>query len=418
MNKFRIQGETSLNGTVAISGAKNAVLPIMFATILAKSTVTLHNVPNLKDIVITCQILRDLGIKVEHLVEENTLIIDPSDLNSFSISDELAHQMRASIWALAPLVARFNNGIVPLPGGCKIGSRPIDMHLDGLVKMGTEIVTENNHIYAKAKNGLQGSHIVMNKISVGATISVIIAAAMAKGQTIIENPALEPEVIDTAEFLNTLGAKIKFENNKIIVNGVSNLNGGTYTVIPDRIETGTFLIAAAISKGKITCTNTKSEHLTAVLEKLTQAGMKIEIDENSITLDAQSLRPNAVDIDTHPYPSFPTDMQAQFTLLNAIGKGESTITENIFENRFMHIPELNKMGAEITTNGNKAFCKGVENLTATTVKATDLRASISLVLAGCIAKGETIIEDIYHIDRGYENIEQKLTQLGAKIERF
>lgn len=417
MQKFRVTGNSKLQGKVKISGAKNAALPILFATILAEEPVTLTNVPELKDIDTTLKILSQFGIQVSQ--NGNTVQLDASQVQNYIAPYELVKTMRASIWALAPLVARFHQGKVSLPGGCAIGARPVDMHISGLKKLGAEITLDDGYVNAEAVNGLTGSHIVMEKVSVGATLSVMMAATLAKGQTIIENAAREPEIVDTAHFLNMLGANIQHAGEStIIVEGVECLRGGEYRIVADRIETGTFLVAGAISGGKIVCTETDASIMESVLDKLREAGAEITIKGDKITLDMQGKRPRAVNIRTLPYPGFPTDMQAQFTLLNMVAEGSSHITETIFENRFMHIPELIRMGGKAEIEGNTALCHGVEELCGAEVMATDLRASISLVLAGCIAKGETIVDRIYHIDRGYEHIEEKLQGLGAKIERI
>ncbi|HHW7567669.1 TPA: UDP-N-acetylglucosamine 1-carboxyvinyltransferase [Mannheimia haemolytica] len=419
MEKFRVYGPFSLNGTVDISGAKNAALPILFAAILAEKTVTLKNVPDLKDVDTTFKILRQLGVAVEKGSDKGVVHIDASKINNYVAPYELVKTMRASIWALAPLVARFQLGQVSLPGGCTIGARPVDMHISGLEKMGAKIELDEGYVKATSNGRLNGARIYMDKVSVGATLSVMMAGTLAKGTTVIENAAREPEIVDTADFLNAMGAKISGAGTDMItIEGVEHLGGCEHSVVPDRIETGTFLVAAAISGGRITCRNTKADTLDAVIEKLREAGMQVDVTENTITLDSLGRRPKAVNIRTMPHPGFPTDMQAQFTLLNTVAEGTSRITETIFENRFMHIPELIRMGAKAEIEGNTAICYGVEQLKSAEVMATDLRASISLVLAGCIATGETIVDRIYHIDRGYEHIEEKLRQIGARIERF
>lgn len=384
MEKFRVTGPVTLSGSVNISGAKNAALPILFAAILTTEPVTLTNVPVLKDVDTTFKILRKLGIVVER-AENGDVHIDASNIDHYIAPYELVKTMRASIWALAPLVARFHEGQVSLPGGCTIGARPVDMHIAGLEKMGATIELDEGYVKATSNGRLHGAQIYMDKVSVGAT----------------------------------LGAKISGAGTgTITIEGVERLTGCTHRIVADRIETGTFLIAAAVSGGKITCHGTKADTLEAVIEKLREAGMEVTVTEDTITLDSKGQRPKAVNIRTMPHPGFPTDMQAQFTLLNAIAEGTSRITETIFENRFMHIPELNRMGAKGEIEGNTAICHGVEKLKPAEVMATDLRASISLVLAGCIAEGETIVDRIYHIDRGYEHIEEKLRGLGATIERF
>lgn len=418
MQKFRVYGQSCLKGTVEISGAKNAALPILFAAILATEPVTLTNVPDLKDIETTIKILRKLGVVVERN-EQGVVHLDASKIDHFVAPYELVKTMRASIWALAPLVARFNQGQVSLPGGCSIGARPVDLHISGLERLGTQVVLEDGYVKAHVNGRLIGTRIVMEKVSVGATLSIMIAATLAKGTTVIENAAREPEIADTAEFLNKMGAKISGAgSDAITIEGVERLTGCQHSIVPDRIETGTFLVAAAISGGHILCKNTKPGTLDAVIDKLREAGAQVDVAEDTITLDMLGNRPKAVNIRTAPYPGFPTDMQAQFTLLNMVANGTSIITETIFENRFMHIPELVRMGGKAEIEGNTAVCHGVEHLSGAEVMATDLRASISLVLAGCIATGETIVDRIYHIDRGYERIEEKLRGLGARIERF
>lgn len=418
MEKFRVHGPFTLSGHVEISGAKNAALPILFAAILSTKPVVLTNVPKLKDVETTFKILRQLGVSVER-AEDDSVHIDASRINHYIAPYELVKTMRASIWALAPLVARFHQGQVSLPGGCTIGARPVDMHIAGLEKMGASIILDEGYVKAEVNGRLNGVRVLMDKVSVGATLSVMMAATLAKGKTIIENAAREPEIVDTAEFLNKMGAKISGAGSDMItIEGVEELGGCEHRIVADRIETGTFLIASAISGGRVTCHGTKADTLDAVIEKLREAGMQVDVTENTITLDSLGMRPKAVNIRTMPHPGFPTDMQAQFTLLNAVASGTSKITETIFENRFMHIPELNRMGAKGEVEGNTALVHGVETLSGAEVMATDLRASISLVLAGCIANGETIVDRIYHIDRGYENIEAKLQALGARIERF
>ena len=418
MEKFRVYGQSRLSGTVNISGAKNAALPILFAAILATEPVKLTNVPALKDIETTLKILRKLGVVVDR-DETGAVLLDASNIDHFTAPYELVKTMRASIWALAPLVARFHQGQVSLPGGCSIGARPVDLHISGLEKLGADIVLEEGYVKAQVLDRLVGTRIVMEKVSVGATLSIMMAATLAKGTTVIENAAREPEIVDTADFLNKMGAKISGAgSDHITIEGVECLTGCEHSVVPDRIETGTFLIAAAISGGRVVCQNTKADTLDAVIDKLREAGAQVDVTENNITLDMLGKRPKAVNIRTAPHPGFPTDMQAQFTLLNMVAEGTSIITETIFENRFMHIPELVRMGGKAEIEGNTAVCHGVEQLSGAEVMATDLRASISLVLAGCIATGETVVDRIYHIDRGYEHIEDKLRGLGAKIERF
>ncbi|WP_165463270.1 UDP-N-acetylglucosamine 1-carboxyvinyltransferase [Atlantibacter sp.] len=415
MDKFRVQGPCRLQGEVTISGAKNAALPILFAALLAEEPVEIQNVPKLKDIDTTMKLLSQLGTKVER---NGSVWIDASNVNIFCAPYELVKTMRASIWALGPLVARFGQGQVSLPGGCAIGARPVDLHIVGLEQLGAEIKLEEGYVKASVQGRLKGAHIVMDKVSVGATVTIMSAATLAEGTTIIENAAREPEIVDTANFLNTLGAKITgMGTDRIVIEGVERLGGGVYRVLPDRIETGTFLVAAAVSGGKVVCRNTKPDTLDAVLAKLREAGADIEVGEDWISLDMHGKRPKAVNVRTAPHPAFPTDMQAQFTLLNLVAEGTGVITETIFENRFMHVPELIRMGAHAEIESNTVICHGVEKLSGAQVMATDLRASASLVLAGCIAEGSTYVDRIYHIDRGYERIEDKLRGLGANIER-
>ncbi|MFC0142073.1 UDP-N-acetylglucosamine 1-carboxyvinyltransferase [Erwinia mallotivora] len=415
MDKFRVQGPTRLSGEVTISGAKNAALPILFAALLASDPVEIQNVPKLKDIDTTMKLLSQLGVKVDR---NGSVHLDASDVNIYCAPYELVKTMRASIWALGPLVARFGQGQVSLPGGCAIGARPVDLHITGLEQLGAEIRLEEGYVKASVDGRLKGAHIVMDKVSVGATVTIMSAATLAAGTTIIENAAREPEIVDTANFLNTLGAKISGAgSDRITIEGVERLGGGIYRVLPDRIETGTFLIAAAISGGRVVCRSTQPDMLDAVLAKLREAGADIELGPDWISLDMHGKRPKAVNFRTAPHPGFPTDMQAQFSLLNLVAEGTGVITETIFENRFMHIPELIRMGAHAELESNTAICHGVEKLSGAQVMATDLRASASLVLAGCIAEGTTIVDRIYHIDRGYEHIEDKLKALGANIER-
>ncbi|MEI8655222.1 MULTISPECIES: UDP-N-acetylglucosamine 1-carboxyvinyltransferase [Vibrio] len=416
MDKFRVIGsDKPLQGEVTISGAKNAALPILFASILATEPVEVGNVPHLRDIDTTMELLKRLGAKVER---NGSVHVDPSQINQFCAPYDLVKTMRASIWALGPLVARFGEGQVSLPGGCAIGARPVDLHIHGLEQLGATIVLEDGYVKASVDGRLKGAHIVMDKVSVGATITIMCAATLAEGKTILDNAAREPEIVDTAKFLNQLGAKISGAGtDTITIEGVESLGGGKHTVVADRIETGTFLVAAAVSKGKIVCRKTNAKLLEAVIAKLEEAGADIETGEDWISLDMTERELKAVSIRTAPHPGFPTDMQAQFTLLNMMAKGGGVITETIFENRFMHVPELMRMGAKAEIEGNTVICGDVESLSGAQVMATDLRASASLVIAGCIAQGETIVDRIYHIDRGYERIEDKLSALGANIQR-
>jgi UDP-N-acetylglucosamine 1-carboxyvinyltransferase len=417
MEKFRVTGSKEpLSGEVIIGGAKNAALPILFAAILAEEPVEVSNVPKLKDIDTTMELLKRLGAKV---TRNGSVHVDSSNIDEYCAPYDLVKTMRASIWALGPLVARFGKGQVSLPGGCAIGARPVDLHIHGLEQLGATITLDEGYVKAEVDGRLKGAHIVMDKVSVGATITVMCAAALAEGKTVLDNAAREPEIEDTAAFLNTLGAKISGAGtDTITIVGVERLKGGKHSVVPDRIETGTFLVAAAVSGGRVVCRNTRSNLLEAVLAKLEEAGAKIETGEDWISLDMEGRQLHAVSIRTAPHPGFPTDMHAQFTLLNMMAKGGGVITETIFENRFMHVPELQRMGARAEVEGNTVICGDVEELSSAQVMATDLRASASLVIAGCIAKGETIVDRIYHIDRGYEKIENKLIKLGAKIERF
>ena len=417
MEKFRVIGsDQPLNGEVTISGAKNAALPILFASILAEEPVEVSNVPHLRDIDTTMELLKRLGAKVSR---NGSVHVDGSEINEFCAPYDLVKTMRASIWALGPLVARFGQGQVSLPGGCAIGARPVDLHIHGLEQLGATITLEDGYVKANVDGRLKGAHIVMDKVSVGATITIMCAATLAEGTTVLDNSAREPEIVDTADFLNKLGAKISGAGtDTITIEGVERLGGGKHSVVADRIETGTFLVAAAVSGGKVVCRNTSAHLLEAALAKLEEAGAKVETGENWISLDMTDRELKAVKIVTAPHPGFPTDMQAQFTLLNMMAKGSGVITETIFENRFMHIPELQRMGAKAEIEGNTAICGETEKLSGAQVMATDLRASASLVIAGCIAQGETIVDRIYHIDRGYDKIEDKLSALGANITRF
>lgn len=416
MNQFYIQGATKLSGDVIISGAKNSSLPILFATILSEEEIEIQNVPKLKDIEIAISLLKYLGATVE---ENKSIYVNAKNINIYQAPCRLVKNIRASIWILGPLLARFGEGKLSLPGGCDIGSRPVDLHIDGLKKLGATIYFKDGHVIANVKGRLHSAHIIMKKISVGATVTVMSAATLAIGMTIIENAAREPEIIETAKFLILLGAKINGVGTKtIIIQGVKKLKGGVYRILPDRIETGTFLVAGAISRGKITCHDTNPNNLHIVLKKLYEAGAEINVGKNWIKLDMHGKRPRAIEIKTEPYPGFPTDMQAQFTLLNLVSRGLGIITETIFENRFMHVPELIRMGAQAIIKSNKIFCYGVKRLSGTQVIAKDLRSSASLILAGCIADGVTIVDCVSHIDRGYDCIEKKLKNLGANIKRL
>ncbi|CRI65176.1 UDP-N-acetylglucosamine 1-carboxyvinyltransferase (Enoylpyruvate transferase) (UDP-N-acetylglucosamine enolpyruvyl transferase) (EPT) [Thiocapsa sp. KS1] len=417
MDKLLITGGTPLQGQVRASGAKNAALPILAATLLADAPVTLGNIPRLRDIRTTLELLGRMGASLS-LEDGCRVEVQPRELTSFAAPYELVKTMRASILVLGPLLARYGQADVSLPGGCAIGARPVNLHIDGLRAMGAEIHVESGYIRARAQR-LQGARLVMDMVSVTGTENLLMAATLAKGETVIENAAREPEVIDLADFLIALGARIEGAGtDRIYVQGMDRLGGGSYDVMPDRIETGTFLVGAAMTGGCVTVTHTRPDCLDAVLQKLREAGAEIEVGTDSIRLDMQGKRPRAVDIHTAPHPAFPTDMQAQFCALNSIAEGVGTITETIFENRFMHVLELQRMGADIRIEGNVAICRGVERLTAAPVMATDLRASAGLVLAGLVASGETLIDRIYHLDRGYDNIEAKLSALGAGIRRI
>ncbi len=416
MDKFKITGPCTLSGEVTISGAKNAALPILFATLLCDEEIQLSNVPRLKDVGTTLKLLEMLGASTK--VNGNVTVLTGA-VNNHVAPYELVKTMRASILALGPLAARFGAADVSLPGGCAIGARPVNLHVHGLELMGAKIAIEDGYIKARVDGRLKGAHILMDMISVTGTENLMMAATLADGRTVIENAAREPEVVDLANFLNTLGAKIQGAGtDTLTIDGVERLHGGSYSVQPDRVETGTFLVGAAVTGGKITCRKTDPSLLEAVLVKLEEAGALIEKGEDWISLDMTGRTLKPVTIKTAPYPAFPTDMQAQFTVLNAVAKGTGMVTETIFENRFMHVPELVRMGADIELQGNVAICRDTEQLKGAQVMATDLRASASLVLAGFVAEGTTMVERIYHIDRGYEDIEHKLQGLGGCIERI
>ncbi len=416
MDKLIISGGGPLDGEVRISGAKNAALPILAATLLASEPVMVRNVPHLHDVTTTLALLGRLG--VELVVDEKLNVeINPTTINNFVAPYELVRTMRASILVLGPLLARYGTADVSLPGGCAIGSRPVNLHIQGLRAMGAEIKVEGGYIRARADR-LKGTRLFMDVVTVTGTENLLMAATLAEGTTVLENAAREPEVVDLANFLNSMGAKISGHGtDTITVEGVERLLATDYRILPDRIETGTYLIGAAVSGGRVKVKDTRPELLDAVLSKLQEAGAKITCGDDWIELDMEGRRPKAVDIHTAPYPAFPTDMQAQFTLLNAVAEGTGSISENVFENRFMHVQELVRMGANIKVEGNTAIITGVEKLQGAPVMATDLRASASLVLAGLVATGETVVDRIYHIDRGYECIEEKLQMLGARIRR-
>ncbi|NND65168.1 MAG: UDP-N-acetylglucosamine 1-carboxyvinyltransferase [Gammaproteobacteria bacterium] len=419
MDSLFITGGQKLKGEVAISGAKNAALPILAATLLAESPVALSNVPHLRDVTTTVELLGRMGAKVT-LSEGMGIHVDASRIDRFKAPYDLVKTMRASILVLGPLVARFGQAEVALPGGCAIGSRPVNLHVEGLRQLGAEIVVENGYIRARADR-LTGTHLVPDVVTVTGTENLMMAAALAKGETVIENAAREPEVVDLANFLNSLGADISGAGtHRLVINGVNSLAGASsepYSVVADRIEAGTFLVAGAVTRGRVQVNGVVPEHLEAILKKLKQAGATIEQGDDWVMLDMNGRRPKAVHIRTAPYPGFATDMQAQFSALNAVAEGAGSVTETIFENRFQHLLEMQRMGAKYVIEGPTAMSEGVEQLTAAPVMATDLRASASLVLAGLVANGETQVDRIYHIDRGYERIEEKLTQLGAIIRR-
>ena len=417
MDAFKIIGGQPLHGEVTISGAKNAALPILMSALLSETPVTFANVPKLNDIETTIKLLSQFGAKCQWL-SEDSLRIDASNIDHCRASYELVKTMRASILVLGPLLARFGHAEVSLPGGCAIGARPVNLHIQGLKLMGADIVVENGYIIARNSGRLKGATIFMDTVSVTGTENLMMAAALADGTTIIENAAREPEIVDLANCLNSMGAKVSGAgSDTLTITGVDKLHGARYSVMPDRIETGTFLVAAAVTQGKVKCLKTDPTTLDAVLSKLQEAGAVITMGDDWIELEMTS-KPKAVNIRTAPHPAFPTDMQAQFVALNAIAEGTATTTETIFENRFMHVPELQRMGANIRLEGNTAISHGVEQLNGAQVMATDLRASASLVIAGLVACTETQVDRIYHIDRGYQKIEDKLQALGANITRI
>jgi len=417
MEKFQIEGGHVLEGSIRISGAKNAALPIIMSTLLADGVSTISNVPHLNDVTTTLALLGRLGTRTT-VTEKLDVEIDATNITSYEAPYDLVKTMRASILVLGALLSRFGTADVSLPGGCAIGSRPVDLHLKGMEALGASIEVNDGYIRARAENGLKGAKIFMDTVSVGATENILMAATMASGITLIENAAREPEVVDLANCLISMGAKIKGAGTDVIeIEGVKKLHGATYRVQPDRIETGTYLVAGAITGGHVLVKDTNPSLLEAVLLKLTEAGAEITTGEDWIELDMKGKRPKAVNIKTAPYPGFPTDMQAQFTAMNSVADGTGVIIENIFENRFMHVNEMIRMGAHISIEGNSAICEGVEKLTSAQVMATDLRASASLVLTGLVAEGKTLVDRIYHIDRGYDCIEEKLHALGAKVSR-
>jgi UDP-N-acetylglucosamine 1-carboxyvinyltransferase len=417
MQKIVVEGGVPLHGDVRVSGAKNAVLPILCAGLLADGPLLVRNVPNLQDVKTTIRVLAELGAGIR-LDDALNVHIDPRSVRSHVAPYELVKTMRASVLVLGPLLAKHGAAEVSLPGGCAIGSRPVDQHIKGMQALGAEVSVEGGFIKARAKR-LKGARVVFDMVSVGATENVLMAATLAEGRTVLENAAMEPEIVDLAECLVAMGAKVEGAGTgRIVVEGVERLHGGEHSVVADRIEAGTFLVAAAMTGGRVTLTHARPDTMDAVLDKLRDAGAELECDGDCITLDMHGRRPRAVDVTTAPHPAFPTDMQAQFMAMDCIADGAGIISETIFENRFMHVQELQRLGADIRVDGHTAVVRGVERLSGAPVMATDLRASASLVLAGLVAQGETTIDRIYHLDRGYENIEAKLSALGARIRRL
>ena len=418
MQKIVVSGGVALDGDVRVSGAKNAVLPILCATLLADEPVEIGNVPHLHDVVTTARVLEGLGAGVKHDADGSHVVVDPRGVDSHVAPYELVRTMRASVLVLGPLVAKHGAAEVALPGGCAIGSRPVDLHIRALEALGARITVEHGFINARAGR-LRGGHVAFDMVSVGATENVLMAATLAQGTTVIDNAAREPEIVDLADCLLAMGADIEGAGTpRIVVHGVDRLHGARHEVVADRIEAGTFLVAGAITGGRVTITHARPDTMDAVLERLSAAGADVSVDGDRVTVDMRGRRPRAVDITTAPHPAFPTDMQAQFMALDCIAEGVATIDERIFENRFMHVNELMRLGADIHIDGHRATVTGVERLSGAPVMATDLRASASLVLAGLVAEGETVIDRIYHLDRGYEHIERKLSGLGARISRI
>lgn len=417
MEKLKVTGGCRLKGEVKASGAKNAALPILAASLLTADDLVLHNVPHLSDIRTMGKLLSGLGMSVERPSDTETVRLNAKSLTTLTAPYELVKTMRASIVTLGPMLARFGEARVSLPGGCAIGARPVDQHIKGLQTLGAEVVIDHGYVVAKAKR-LKGAHIVTDMVTVTGTENLLMAATLAEGTTVIENAAREPEVVDLANCLIAMGAKIRGAGTPVIeVEGVSELHGATHSVLPDRIETGSFLVAALMTRGDVTVTHAAPHTLDIVLEKLREAGATVQTGDDWIRVSIDK-RPKAVSVRTVPHPGFPTDMQAQFMALDTIAEGTGRITETIFENRFMHVPELQRLGANITVDGHTAVVTGVEALSGANVMATDLRASASLVIAGLVAKGETIVDRIYHLDRGYDHMEVKLAALGAQIERI
>jgi UDP-N-acetylglucosamine 1-carboxyvinyltransferase len=417
LDRLEIVGGSALSGEVRISGAKNAALPILTASLLAEGPVILENVPHLNDVTTTVKLLRRLGVEVT-FHDGVRLEVDSSGVSHFEAPYELVKTMRASVLVLGPLLSRYGRADVSLPGGCAIGARPVNLHVTGLRAMGAEISIDNGYIRARADR-LRGTRLVLDSVTVTGTENLMMAAVLAKGESVIENAAREPEVVDLADALKKMGALIEGAGTDTIrVQGVDALQGVSHSVLPDRIESGTYLVAGAITGGRVRINHARPDHLDAVLKKLVEAGAVIEAGKDWVQLDMGGQRPRAVDVRTAPYPGFPTDMQAQFCALNSIARGTGTIRETIFENRFQHAPELQRMGADLVVKGNTAISRGVKRLEGAPVMATDLRASASLVLAGLSAAGATVVDRIYHVDRGYECIEEKLSQLGAEIRRL
>ena len=418
MDKLLIKGNNELNGEITASGAKNSALPVLAASLLADSPMRVGNLPHLNDVTTMIELLGSMGIEIM-LNEDMDVNVNPSSINNLNARYELVKTMRASILVLGPLLAKFNKAKVALPGGCAIGSRPVNLHIEAMRRMGANISLEEGYINAKSEGRLKGTTIDFDPVSVTATENVLMAASIAEGKTIINNAAKEPEVVDLADCLNKMGAKIKGQGtDRVVVEGVKNLEGCEFSVIPDRVETATYLTAVAMTGGSIKMKSTRPDTVESVLNKLREAGAVIESGEDWLSLKMDKERPKATSLSTGPYPSFPTDMQAQFIALNSIARGTATVTENVFDNRFMHVQEIARMGGKISLKGNTAIIDGIESLVGAPVMATDLRASASLVLAGLVAKGTTQIDRIYHLDRGYERIEEKLRMLGADIERI
>tara|TARA_B100001093_G_scaffold272651_1_gene260576 strand:+ start:1494 stop:2753 length:1260 start_codon:yes stop_codon:yes gene_type:complete len=418
MDKLLIRGGSSLNGEIYASGAKNSALPILAASLLADSPLKVGNLPHLNDVTTMLELLGSMGVDVM-LSDEMEVQVDTSTITNLNARYELVKTMRASILVLGPLLAKFQKATVALPGGCAIGSRPVNLHIDAMRSMGAEINIEDGNIKAKVKGRLKGAKIIFEPVSVTGTENVIMAASLADGQTVIQNAAREPEVIDLANCLTAMGANIKGAGtDEITIEGVERLDGASFSVMPDRVEVGTYLTAVAMTGGKVKIKSAKPEYLSSVISKLELSGAQITSGDDWVEIFMNHDKPKAISLTTGPYPSFPTDMQAQFVSLNAIAKGNSTVTETVFENRFMHVQEIARMGGNITLKGNTAVIEGINKLQGAPVMATDLRASASLVLAGLVAEGATTIDRIYHIDRGYERIEEKLKILGADIERI